>query len=43
MYAGAHVAPDSARPTTSRLYELTVGAQIAASAGACASKPPRKW
>jgi hypothetical protein len=32
MYAGAQVAPDSERPTTSRLYELIVGAQTAASA-----------
>src|SRR6478735_8043422 len=43
MYAGAQVAPDSERPTTSRLYELIVGAQTAASARACASRPPRNW
>jgi hypothetical protein len=42
MYAGAHVDPESERPTTRRLYELTVGAHTAASARACASSPPAK-
>ena len=41
--AGAQVAPESERPTTKRLYELTVGAQKAHSAGPCSSKPAMKW
>src|SRR4051812_16794885 len=43
MYAGAHVAPVSERPTTRRLYEFTVGEHSAVTAGACARMPPRKW
>src|SRR5471030_2981193 len=43
MYAGAQVAPVSERPTTSRLYEFTVGLHSAVSAGAWASKPAVKW
>ena len=42
MYAGAQVAPDSARPTTSRLYEFTVGAQTAASARRVREQPAEK-
>src|SRR6266853_964101 len=43
MYAGAHVAPDKERPTTRRLYELTVGAATAQKARACVSTPARNW
>ncbi|MNQ76444.1 hypothetical protein D3C85_912870 [compost metagenome] len=42
MKAGAQVAPDSELPTTRRLYELTVGAAKAQSAGPWASKPAAK-
>src|ERR1700727_70240 len=42
MYAGAHVAPLVGAPTTSRLYELTVGAVTAMYAFALAFSPPMK-
>ena len=42
MYAGAHVAPLVGAPTTSRLYELTVGAVTAMYALALAFRPPMK-
>jgi hypothetical protein len=41
--AGAQLVPDSDSPTTSRLYEFTVGAASAARPAECASTPPMKW